>query len=58
MFISRKRWEALEKRVADLEKLQSQPIADEISPLEKMKVALKELSYPAPQLNQTDTKDP
>lgn len=58
MFISRKRWKALEKRVADLEKFQSQPVADGISPLAKMKAALKELSYPVQKPIQTDTKDP
>ena len=42
MWISKKKWEELEKRVTDLEKVQSQPDKKEITPLEKMKAALKE----------------
>lgn len=58
MWISKKKWEELEKRVADLEKVQSQPDKKEITPLEKMKVALRETSYQVRKPIRIDIKVP
>lgn len=48
MLVSKSEWISLKKRVADLEQMQGQPIETEISPLEKMKAALREILYQAP----------
>lgn len=49
MFISKKRWNALVKRVIALEKEQGRPYEDKATPLEVIKAALEETLYQAPQ---------
>lgn len=58
MWVSRKQWNELEKRVARLEESTREATKKDSIPLSVMKAALKEALYQAPKQDQIDIKIP